>query len=388
MKQTFLSYFFSYLFHSKTRQKLIFIATGGLFLSSFALIILHSVMGGLQEGLIGRSKKVEGEFELQLFSSNPELESKLFKKLEESQVEYFPEYEIELLAKSQSRITPIILHGVDTSKKLAPFLETKDLKGLVLGADLGAKLQSDFFSKVSLISTSHTDSMLGDIPRQVGSTVTDFYLSELVEIDLYHAWVRLSLVQNLIREKVINRVRFYHEDDLSRVKKIVQELDPENLNLLLWSEKHQALMWSLNLETTVMILLFISMTFLISITITAGFMIFFDKIKRDLASFWILGASKKQIMKLARVFCSLVSFLTCLSGLGAGLIALSFLEKYSSHIMPDVFMERNLPVNITWEGIVISVLIPYVISLTFGLFSLSHFKKENHSFLEIVRNVG
>ncbi len=388
MNKAFLSYFFSYLFHSKTRQRLVFIAIAGLFLSSFSLIVLHSVMGGLQDGLIRRSKNVEGHFVVQILGDEKSLSTQLISELSTANIKYFAEYEIELLARNEGRLTPIILHGVDTSKELAPFLQQKDMKGIILGADLGSKLQADFFTQINLISPAHTDPILGDIPRQVGVDVTDFFSSELTEIDLFNAWVRLPLVQNLIRERSMNTIRFYDDTVFEKVASIVSEIDSPFLKLEKWEDKHEALVWSLGLETTVMLILFVCMTFLISITITAGFLIFFDKIKKDLASFWILGSSKEAIMKMASQFCNLVSLLTCFLGLAAGLLTLFLLDNYSTNIMPDVFMERSLPINVTASGIAISVFIPYLISVSFSLFSLSHFKRENHSFLEIVRNVG
>jgi lipoprotein-releasing system permease protein len=388
MFKHFLRYFVGYIFHSKTRQRLILIAITGLFLSSFALLVLDSVMGGLQKGLIERSKQVEGEFVIQITQDHETLGTKLQAELTTLEIPYYAEYEIELLARQGQHLTPIILHGVDLQNEPPPFLKEKDLKGVVLGADLGVKLGADFYSSVQFISPAHVDSFLGDVPRQVSAKVSDFYLSELGEIDAFNAWVRLPLVQNLIRANKINKVRIYDREYLPIIENLIANEFPESVRIKTWEQVHQALVWSLNLETKVMLILFICMTFLIAITITSGYMIFFDKIKRDLASFWILGSSREDIMKLSRYLCHAVSFVTCALGVVCALGFLWVLDNYGIEVMPDVFVERKIPVNISWQGISIALIVPYVISVIFSYFSVSYFKKENHSFLNIIRNVG
>jgi lipoprotein-releasing system permease protein len=385
----FLKYFLGYIFHSKTRQRLIFIAIVGLFLSSFSLLVLESIMGGLQDGLIKRSKSVHGEFEINIKNDEDGSKgTKLVAELTTLEIPYYAEYEIELLIRNERHLSPIILHGIDTSKEYPPFLRGKDLEGIILGADLGAKVQADFYTTLEIISPAHTDSFFGDIPRQVGTEVSDFFMSELSEIDLYHAWVRLSLVQNLIRESRFNKIRIYDRQYLPVIKDLLANEFDDSVSLRTWEDINDALVWSLNLETTVMMLLFISMSLLISVTVTSGFMIFFDKVKKDFASFWILGSSRKNIMRLSSWFLNIVSFFTCLAGIGFGLLFLMALDHFGPEVMPDVFVERRLPIKITAEGILVAFGVPYLISYAFSIFSLNYFKKENTSFLEIIRNVG
>src|SRR5690606_29099354 len=209
-------------------------------------------------------------------------------------------------------------------------------------------------SPLWLISPAHTLDFFGDLPAQVKTEVSDFVASELPEIDSVHVWTRLGLVQNLIQRPSINRVVFHGPQDLALVQHYLQRHQLKGVRLVTWEETNQALVWSLKLENGVMIFLFVAMTFLVAIAITAGFLIFFDKIKRDLTSFWVLGSSLRDTFRLTSRFCYSVSLASCLLGLLVGWLFLLLVEGQGQNIMPSVFVERDLPILITWRGLAVS----------------------------------
>lgn len=380
MNLYFYKYFFGYIFKSKTRQRLLFIAVAGLFLSSFSLLVIQSIMGGLQSGLIERSKNAIGHGEMVLNESDDY--AGIFQKLESKNLAFYPEYEIELMAKKGNYVTPVVLHGVEYKYGTPPFLSKKDTSGVVLGADLSNLLNSYFGSTIQFISPSHLDRLFGDVPRFVSEDVSDFYMSELTEVDSVNAWTRASLVQNLIRKRAYNKVLFHDALDFQKA----QGLFP-NRKFVSWEEKNQSLVWALALETNVMIFLFVSMTLLVALCITSGFLIFFDKIKIDLMSLWVLGKSKSEVMRLSFVFTQFLSFLFCALGLFAALGLLTFLSSNQINVMPEFFVERSMPVKITAFGLVSSFTVPYLVASIFSYFSFSFFKKENQSFIGNIRKI-
>jgi len=373
-----IKYFFGYIFKSKTRQRLLFIAVAGLFLSSFSLIIIQSVMSGLQSGLIARSKKVLGVGHMEVGENYQEV----FQRLESNNIGFYPEFELELLSKNGSYLSPAILHGIDYDRGVPAFLAKKDRSGVVLGSELAGKLGSYFGSSNQFISPSHLDRLFGDVPRHVTEEVSDFYMSELTEVDSVHAWARAGLAQNLARKKTYNKIRFYEDKDFTASK----ELFPDS-RFISWEEQNQSLVWALGLETNVMLFLFASMTLLVALCITSGFLIFFDKIKTDLMSLWVLGHSKKKVLRLSFAFTQALSLSFTLLGLGAGLGLLYFVSMSNISFMPDFFVERNIPVKISAFGVMSSFLIPYLVASVFSYFSFSFFKKENTSFIANIRKL-
>src|SRR5690554_1434069 len=175
-------------------------------------------MGGLQSGLIARSKNVLGHGQMELRESAGQQEK--FQALERAGIEFFPEYEIELLAKNGSYLAPAILHGMDFSRGAPDFLSAKDLSGVVMGSELAQTLGAYFGSATQYISPAHMDRLFGDLPRHVTEEASDFFISELTEIDSVHAWSRAGLAQNLTRSRSFNKIRFYGRENFARAQEL------------------------------------------------------------------------------------------------------------------------------------------------------------------------
>jgi len=382
----FCKYFFTYIFFSKTRQKLLFFAIVGLILSSFSLLVLQSTMGGLQRNLIFRSKNVSGHAEIAINNFSLESYQKLTEFLDLKSLKYVPEYNLEGLLRFKSYLSPVIVHGIDEKKGIPDFLSGYTFDKLIMAFDLAQKLRINSNDTVKIISPAHVDPLLGDLPRYSSIEVGPFVDTSVPEIDAIHIWTRASFVQNLIFKKEINLIRIYSDYDFGSLKSQLKD-NFENVSLTTWEENNQSLVFALNLETTVMVFLFVAMSGMVSLCITSGLMIFFDKVKIDLSSFWILGAHKEKLGIAFTVFLNFLGGLSSLLGITLGLIFLYLFDRFGGNIMPEVFVERKIPVFITAQGILISFGVPYIISMLFSYLSLNQFKKDQN-LLDNVRAVG
>lgn len=383
MNKNFVSYFLNFIYHSKTRQRLLIIAVVGLFLSSFSLLVIQSIMGGLQSGLIKRSKNIHGNYIVKFYGNDVQY-AEIQNNLIAQKIDFIPEYEIEVVLRNKNYVTPAIIRGVDFNQKVPPFLANKDYSGVILGADLGSKLNIYFDGQISILSPSHLDSMLGTIPNQVTGKVSDFFISELTEVDSFYAWTRLSLIRNLVRKKNANIFRVYSDippDSLDFLKK-------KYLSIVTWEQKNASLVKALRLETTVMFFLFICMSFLVAVSIISGFLIFYSKVRNDMISFWVLGLPQNRLFDLLKSFNVILGVASSFLGIIFGLAFLLILDKTGLEFMPEVFVERKLPVNITLFGLLSSFFIPSSISVLFSYVSLGFFKRENPSMLKHIRSIS
>ncbi|MBF0300679.1 MAG: hypothetical protein HQK51_18340 [Oligoflexia bacterium] len=409
----YLNYFFRYVFIAKTKQRLLFIALIGLVLSSSALLILQSTMTGLQNNLINRSKSVNG-YGLIIFpeTNNSYLQVKNISKnlIEKLHLHAYAEYELELLIRNGQHISAAVAHGLDGTANLPPFIREKEReRGLsIIPVDLASKLKIDFASEITLISPAHTNAIFGDVPREVSTFVASIIETKVPEVDQYHIWTKSSLLYNLSREKILNRIRIYSPYDNLEVKNIIADsLKTDNLSLdnnnnnnesdknlskvfqiKSWEDQNESLLWALNLESSVMLFLFSVMTLLVGISITSGFLIFFDKIQVDLVSLWMLGIPKRSLERFMGYFIHLLSFCATSIGLIIGTIILLILDRYVPNIMPEIFIEQRIPVHITLNGVLISFFIPYIMAIIFSHYSLRNFRKDQRPFLTQLRSTA
>lgn len=389
MNWPFFRYFLGYLFHAKTRQRLLFIAIFGLIISSFALLVLQSTMGGLQGKLIGRSKSVIGKGVLEFSQSELKSFKPLLDELEEMGAEPIPELEIELLVKYGQYYAPMIVHGLDPQGKLPDFLQGKVYEDLVLPRALALKINATVGDLVRLMSPGHLDNLLGGVPRLASLYVDYLVNTEVPEVDDFHGWAKLLRVQAIVGKKVFNKIRLYGNADEAQVNALLEKHSKhqQGWRYRSWESLHATLVWALGLETAVMVFLFSAMTLLVSLAITSGLLVFFSKTKGDLASFWVMGTSEKNIFGSSKVFLGFLTFMSVAIGLGLGFVFLFLLDQYGGNIMPDVFVDRKIPVKVTALGVGLSFFIPFLISLLFARQSLNAFKKDVN-YLTYIRTLG
>lgn len=381
MISPFFSYFYRYLWHAKTRQGLLFLAVAGLFLSSFALIVVQSSMGGLQGKLVERSKNVLGHGVIELVRGDQAEVANVSEVL--GTVPHYIETTIELLAKHRGRIAPVIAHGVDWSEGAPEFVKGQELSEAIIGRDFSFKMRLSPGDRLELISGAHVDSLLGDVPRFISVDVEHIIGTDVADVDMFHLWLPISKIQNLTRSRRVGSVRYYESLNSSQKEK----LDSMGVKLRTWEDGHSTLVWALSLESSVMIFLFFGMTLLVSLCITSGLLLFFGKIKLDLTSFWILGAAKGDLKRMtSRLSYSLV-LISSLGGLIAGLGFLTLFDLFGGEILPDIFVDRKIPIEITPLGVTLALLIPLGIGLLFARLSLIQGDKDE-DYLTLIRSAN
>ena len=93
-------------------------------------------------------------------------------------------------------------------------------------------------------------------------------------------------------------------------------------------------------------------------------------------------------MKLIYIFGHLLTGVFSLLGVSLGLIFLKLLDSNQLVIMPEHFVERNIPVNFELRDILLAFFVPYLIAYIFTKITFNIFKKEDTSFISLIKKVG
>jgi len=380
----FLSFFVKYIFKAKTRQGLLLMAMVGLMLSSFSLLVVQSALKGLQNNRINRAKGVSGHYTLYIEKKTSNTQA-LMSWLTSSGVSFVPELEIEGLLRKDGHIVPAIIHGVSQKHYIPEFLpENIQRTEILVSSFMAHKLHSYLEDEVQFISPSHTDSFFGDLPRYKTVEMQRFVSTNEPDIDEFHAWVDLRVTQSIVRKREFNRVRIY--GPLSEFQ--IGEIQKTGVKLKSWEELNSTLVYALAMENNVTLFLFMTTVILVVLTIASGLSIFYSRIKQDFASFWILGMSLKDIKKTSAINISIITISSLIIGNLFALVFLYLLKMYSPAVMPKMFVDRSLPILITFDSFVFSLIIPAIVTLIFSYISNLRFFGRKDDFLQLIRSVG
>jgi lipoprotein-releasing system permease protein len=332
-----------------SKQKILVISSIGLILSSFSLLFLQSIMSGLQNGVIMRSKNILGSYILQTS------EDLVFSE------KHYKEKEIEVILEKDV-VTPIILHGYYQAPDFLKNLNTKDL---ILGVDLSSILKISYQDKIHVLAPQLPNFFLPNLPRFFTTEVSDYLFSDVQSLDYFHGWIQAEILES----------SFFEADYIYRFFE-----KPKNVkNLISWEDQNQELVWALSLERNTMLFLFSSMSLLISISIGIAFAMFFQKIKQEIITFYILGSTLSSIYRTLFQFGLLFTSTMIATGIGISYLLLRLLQSKIS--LPMIFLEKTLPILITSEALIKSFLIPFCITYIFYYYIYSSFKKESSDIL-------
>ena len=374
----FIRFFISYIFKAKTRQRLFLMAMVGLFLSSVSLVVVQATLRGLQDNRIDRAKSIMGDYTLSKFESIKPVINFLDNLPE---IKYNKEFELEGLVRFDGRLAPVIIHGISSRDYLPDFLGGRIYRDEIYASDyISLKLRSTIMDELTILSPVYTDPFFGDIPRQ--KTLVHNKNIETLEpdIDEYHVWTDVRNVHYLTTESLFNTVRIYGP---------LSNTNIDNLksfgSLISWEEENANLLYALSLENSIMIFLFMATVFLVVISIAGGLAIFYNRLKTDFASFWILGLSVNEIKKMGNKAIGSLSVLTLLLGNAFGLLLVKLLKVYSPNIMPQMFVDRSLPVKLSPSVFLYSFLIPAVITFVVSYISSQNYFSKKKEFVNLIR---
>jgi|GEM_PF-6352104 len=359
--------FFHTLFSQQGRQRVLVIALASLSISSMALLILHSSMGGLQKAILERARLFFGEYTYSFPYQNIQ-EIAFGQSGPQNQEDYkIRELQEDVLVEHQGHILPVVLHGMVLEdahfflKKNGlfevPFTVSSNLRGgCLLSYDLALSLGVSPSSRITLRSLTHMLNVFGEVPRFVELPVRFVKNTSVQELDSRDIWCDWKAIRPLVGDSLINTFRSW-----SSFEKM--KLQEKSAQVLTWQQKFSPLVFSLTMEKNMMSFLFICMCALIGVSIFLGSILFYQKIFRDVSFLWPMGVSLVELKSSLWQFSFLLLFLAECAGLFFGYAILLVLKIWGGQLFPDIFSEQFSPVFFSFEGLLVSFILPFFVSL-------------------------
>ena len=107
-------------------------------------MVIQGIMGGLQKGLVSRSKNIQGSHLITFDQVTSESLNEMKDILRKEGIHFYSELEVEVMLKHRNFVAPAKLHGIDLEDERPPFLDDKDFECLVMGSELARKIKLQF----------------------------------------------------------------------------------------------------------------------------------------------------------------------------------------------------------------------------------------------------
>ena len=359
----FLSFFFKYLLSSRAGSVIrlvCIICICSLAVSLAGLLIVISVMSGF--GLSIRDRLLQKEPHLVVWAPSQKinhLKNLLQNNQLEQDVEVMRIFETQdvILKTSSGEITGAIAKGYTKNnlQQMASHFEIKDSNSSSLAPQI----------HISMDLTHQLDLYEGDIlflfpAENLLLPPTEMALPEKIQVSsiislsnssmdnktlMYEIGSIPSLKQNSSLEKGIeiflkNPIQYHKHQQI---------LQKSGYSAQSWSERNSSLFFALKVEKWIMII-FLSLAALIaSFSIASMAQLLLHQKKKDIEILMVMGYPIPKIKKLFRSIAFFMSFFGVSSGLIIGYLVCLFLKYVPINLLPDIYVDRKIPVEISLE---------------------------------------
>lgn len=276
-----------------------------------------------------------------------------------------PYAEGEMIVHSERRTVGAVVWGVPQNEyeRMRPEIiegkapsPTAKVPEVLLGRELAHRLGVDIGQDVRIVSPTQRGGALGMVPRMQAYRVSGFYASGHYEFDQQYVFLLLEDAQDLLRWKGgISGWQLWTitSEAADSVRKDVAALLPDYWEAESWTQFNEALFASLKLEQYAMsaILSFAILIAVMNIVITL--MMHVTHKRKNIGILRALGASQAQIK---RIFLWQGAYLG-LVGLAIGAVLtvcfLIYLKYFSSYLLPEIYYDRTVPVEVRTVSVVL-----------------------------------
>ncbi len=361
----------------------------GISLGVAVLIIVMSVMNGFRTELINKIIGFNAHIVVDPFSNQIDK-----KKINDDKLKFISEDLIfsndgESILMNKDFTKGIILRGYESEDfpklqiiKNENFIGNKsDLikNNISIGKELSFALNLKIGDKVSIMSSTGIETIIGNLPKQQTFIINSLFESGLAEFDQSVAFININTLEDFFDLNSNSRkleIYLKNPSDIENNKTIVQSIFEDEF-VYSWSDMNKSLFSALKVERNVMFIILSLIIIVAAFNIISGLTILVKNKTREVAILKSIGVLNKSITKIFFLVGVIIGTSATLFGIFLGVLFSIYIENvrvflstiFNISLFPEeIYFLSKMPSEINFYSIFIISICSIVITIIVSIF--------------------
>ena len=360
----------------------------GISLGVAVLIIVMSVMNGFRTELINKIVGFNPHITIKTYENSISADKLKNKELKKISEELLYSNSGEAIIISQDFTKGIVLRGYsqkDFSKlnvvnkgRFSGNSKKLYKNNISIGKELSFDLELKIGDKLSIISPSGIETIIGNLPKQEVFTVSSIFESGLADFDRNIAFINIDTLDNFFDFNKDDRnleIYLKNPSDIVIAKNKVKEVFKDEF-IYTWADMNSSLFSALKVERNVMFIILSLIILVAAFNIISGLTILVKNKTRDIAILKSIGVLNKSITKIFFLVGVTIGTTATIFGILLGVLFSLYIENirqflsytFNISLFPEeIYFLSKMPTEINLVSILIisvcSILITIIVSI-------------------------
>ena len=360
----------------------------GISLGVAVLIIVMSVMNGFRTELINKIVGFNAHVTVKPYEEQINLEKIKSNDLTLISKNLISSNSGEAIVINKSYTKGIVLRGYNNSDfselevvKQGNFVGNSDqlIKNYIsIGKELSFDLNLKVDDKITIMSPSGIETIIGSLPKQETFIVSSIFDSGLADFDSNIAFINLITLESFFGLKKKDRnleIYLNNPSDIENMKIKIQKIF-DNEFVYTWSDMNRSLFSALKVERNVMFIILSLIIIVAAFNIISGLTILVKNKTRDIAILKSIGVLNKSITKIFFLVGVIIGTTATFFGIFLGVVVSLYIESlriflsdtFNISLFPEeIYFLSTMPSEINLTSILIisfcSILITILVSI-------------------------
>jgi len=361
----------------------------GISLGVAVLIIVMSVMNGFRTELINKIVGFNAHVTVKPYENPINL-----KKLNDNNLNLISKELIlsnfgEAIIINKNYTKGLVLRGYDSKdfpkldvvKKGNLIGNSKNLikNNISIGKELSFNLNLTVGDKISIMSPSGIETIIGSLPKQETFTISSIFDSGLADFDSNIAFINLDTLEGFFGFLKENRNLEIYLQNPSNIKEIKNQINKifDNEFIYTWADMNSSLFSALKVERNVMFIILSLIIIVAAFNIISGLTILVKNKTRDIAILKSIGVLNKSIIKIFFLVGVIIGTTATLFGIFLGVMFSLYIENlreflsntFNISLFPEeIYFLSTMPSEINPISIFIISLCSIFITIVVSIF--------------------